>query len=154
MSLFSSLPQPEKPVDFSQPLAERMRPRTLAEFVGQQQLVGEGRVLRRIIEGRGALPSLIFWGAPGTGKTTLARLLAVNARAAFEEASAVNAGRADDREHHDQHEQAQQDDAYKFPSVSHLKHLNFITSRSRRRSLLTRRVARLAIRAARARRSN
>jgi putative ATPase len=58
------------------PLAERMRPRTLEEFVGQTHLVGEGRVLRRLIEGSGALPSLILWGAPGTGKTTLARLLA------------------------------------------------------------------------------
>ena len=53
-----------------------MRPRNLAEFVGQTHLVGEGRILRRLIEGAGALPSLILWGAPGTGKTTLARLLA------------------------------------------------------------------------------
>src|SRR5258708_12392385 len=53
------------------PLADRMRPRTLAEFVGQQHLVGEGRVLRRLIEGGGTLPSLILWGPPGTGKPTL-----------------------------------------------------------------------------------
>src|ERR1043166_2143957 len=78
--------------DTAAPLAERMRPRTLAEFVGQQQLVGEGRVLRRIIEGRGALPSLIFWGAPGTGKTTLARLLARHIDADFVALSAVFSG--------------------------------------------------------------
>ncbi|MCA1817308.1 MAG: replication-associated recombination protein A [Acidobacteria bacterium] len=80
------------------PLAERMRPRTLAEFVGQQQLVGEGRVLRRIIEGRGALPSLVFWGAPGTGKTTLARLLARHIDADFVALSAVFSGVKDVRE--------------------------------------------------------
>jgi putative ATPase len=82
----------------SAPLAERMRPRTLAEFVGQQQLVGEGRVLRRIIEGRGALPSLILWGAPGTGKTTLARLLARQSDASFVALSAVFSGVKDLRE--------------------------------------------------------
>jgi putative ATPase len=74
------------------PLAERMRPRTLAEFVGQHHLVGEGRVLRRLIEGRGALPSLILWGAPGTGKTTLARLLAERSGARFVALSAVFSG--------------------------------------------------------------
>src|ERR1044072_4170964 len=65
------------------PLADRMRPRTLAEFVGQEQLVGEGRVLRRLIEGGATMPSLILWGPPGTGKTTLARLLAEKADARF-----------------------------------------------------------------------
>jgi putative ATPase len=80
------------------PLAERMRPRTLSEFVGQQQLVGEGRVLRRIIDGRGALPSLILWGAPGTGKTTLARLLARQSDANFVALSAVFSGVKDLRE--------------------------------------------------------
>ncbi|HJU55595.1 MAG TPA: replication-associated recombination protein A [Pyrinomonadaceae bacterium] len=74
------------------PLADRMRPRDLSEFVGQSHLVGEGRVLRRLIEGKGALPSLILWGAPGTGKTTLARLLAEKSGAEFVALSAVFSG--------------------------------------------------------------
>ncbi|HBB96444.1 MAG TPA: AAA family ATPase [Blastocatellia bacterium] len=74
------------------PLAERMRPRTLNEFVGQEQLVGEGRVLRRLIEGGTAMPSLILWGPPGTGKTTLARLLAEKTDARFIALSAVFSG--------------------------------------------------------------
>ena len=74
------------------PLADRMRPRTLSEFVGQEQLVGEGRVLRRLIEGGTAMPSLILWGPPGTGKTTLARLLAEKTDARFIALSAVFSG--------------------------------------------------------------
>jgi putative ATPase len=74
------------------PLADRVRPRTLSEFVGQEQLVGEGRVLRRLIEGGGTLPSLILWGPPGTGKTTLARLLAERTDARFVALSAVFSG--------------------------------------------------------------
>src|SRR5260221_1035876 len=65
------------------PLADRMRPRTLGEFVGQEHLVGDGRVLRRLIESGGTLPSMILWGPPGTGKTTLARLLAEKTDARF-----------------------------------------------------------------------
>jgi putative ATPase len=76
----------------SAPLADRMRPRTLSEFVGQEHLVGEGRVLRRLIEGGSALPSLILWGPPGTGKTTLARLLAERTDARFVALSAVFSG--------------------------------------------------------------
>jgi putative ATPase len=76
----------------SGPLADRMRPRTLSEFVGQEQLVGEGRVLRRLIEGGGTLPSLVLWGPPGTGKTTLARLLAEKTSARFIALSAVFSG--------------------------------------------------------------
>ncbi|HEX5708497.1 MAG TPA: replication-associated recombination protein A, partial [Pyrinomonadaceae bacterium] len=79
------------------PLAERMRPRDLAEFVGQRQLIGEGRVLRRLLEGEGALPSLILWGGPGTGKTTLARLLARKSDAHFVQLSAVFSGVKDVR---------------------------------------------------------
>src|SRR5260221_11609006 len=65
------------------PLADRMRPRALTEFVGQEHLVGDGRVLRRLIESGGTLPSMILWGPPGTGKTTLARLLAEKNDARF-----------------------------------------------------------------------
>src|SRR5437660_675591 len=74
------------------PLPDRMRPRTLTEFVGQDQLVGEGRVLRRLIEAGGILPSLILWGPPGTGKTTLGRLLAEKTDAEFVALSAVFSG--------------------------------------------------------------
>ena len=74
------------------PLADRMRPEELSEFVGQEHLVGEGRVLRRLIEGGGTLPSMIFWGPPGTGKTTLARLLANRTSANFVALSAVFSG--------------------------------------------------------------
>ena len=74
------------------PLANRMRPRSLSEFVGQDHLVGEDRILRRLIEGSGMLPSLILWGAPGTGKTTLGRLLADKSGARFVPLSAVFSG--------------------------------------------------------------
>jgi putative ATPase len=80
-----------------QPLAERMRPRTLAEFVGQAHVLGPGKLLRRALEGR-ELPSLILWGPPGTGKTTLGRLLAAEAGARFVALSAVMAGVKDLRE--------------------------------------------------------
>ncbi len=76
------------------PLAARMRPRTLDEFVGQEHLVGEGRILRRLIEA-GQLPSIILWGPPGSGKTTLARIVARMADADFAAVSAVSAGVAD-----------------------------------------------------------
>ena len=80
------------------PLAERMRPRSLAEFVGQEHLVGKGRILRRLVEGGAGLPSLILWGAPGTGKTTLARLLAENSGLHFIALSAVFSGVKDLRD--------------------------------------------------------
>ncbi len=76
------------------PLAARMRPRTLAEFVGQAHLIGEGRALRRAIESD-RVPSMILWGPPGTGKTTLAEVIARTTGAAFVALSAVSAGVAD-----------------------------------------------------------
>ncbi len=76
------------------PLAARMRPRDLTELLGQDHLVGEGRVLRRAIEA-GQLPSFILWGPPGTGKTTLAAIAARRAGARFVALSAVSAGVAD-----------------------------------------------------------
>jgi putative ATPase len=72
----------------SQPLADRMRPRTLGEFVGQQELLGPGKPLRRMIE-EDRLTSLILWGPPGSGKTTLARLIAGQTKAQFAPFSAV-----------------------------------------------------------------
>jgi putative ATPase len=74
-----------------QPLAERMRPRTLAEVVGQGHVLGPGKLVRRALEAKN-LPSLILWGPPGTGKTTLARLLAAEVGARFVAVSAVMAG--------------------------------------------------------------
>ena len=76
------------------PLAERMRPATFDEFVGQAHILGEDRVLRRAIE-IDRVPSILFWGPPGSGKTTLARLIATVTRAYFEPVSAVSAGVAD-----------------------------------------------------------
>src|SRR6202011_1130478 len=77
-----------------EPLAARMRPRTLDEFVGQEQIVGRGRALRRAIESD-QVPSMILWGPPGTGKTTLARIVAQQTGAHFAALSAVSAGVAD-----------------------------------------------------------
>ena len=87
-------PEPEGPptLDPESPLAERMRPRSLEEFVGQAHLVGEGRLVRKLVEGGGPLPSLIFWGGPGSGKTTLAHLLAQRVKARFVALSAVLSG--------------------------------------------------------------
>jgi putative ATPase len=76
------------------PLAARMRPRTLDEFVGQDDILGPGRALRRAIE-TDAVPSMILWGPPGTGKTTLAELVARTTGAHYERISAVSAGVAD-----------------------------------------------------------
>jgi putative ATPase len=78
------------------PLAARMRPRNLTEFIGQEEVVGEGRLLRRAIEAD-RLSSLIFYGPPGTGKTTLAEIIARTTRSDFERLNAVTAGVADIR---------------------------------------------------------
>src|SRR5690606_19842885 len=79
------------------PLADRMRPRTLDEVVGQPHLLGPGKPLREMLE-RGIVASLIFWGPPGTGKTTLGRLIASHTDRAFVPFSAVTEGVARDRE--------------------------------------------------------
>ena len=88
--------EPE-PVRRNAPLADRMRPRTLDEFLGQRQIVGPGRLLRRAIEAD-RLTSCIFYGPPGTGKTTLASIIARTTNAAFEKMNAVTSGVADVRE--------------------------------------------------------
>jgi ATPase related to the helicase subunit of the Holliday junction resolvase len=80
----------------ARPLAERVRPRNLDEFVGQHQLLGEGKVLRTLIE-QDELASLIFWGPPGVGKTTLARIIARKTQAHFINFSAVTSGIKDIR---------------------------------------------------------
>jgi putative ATPase len=79
------------------PLADRMRPRTLDEFVGQEKIIGRGRALRRIIE-EDRLQSLIFWGPPGTGKTTFASVIAERTAARFIPFSAVSSGIKEVRE--------------------------------------------------------
>jgi putative ATPase len=91
MSLFQPIPNAENPGDRTRPLADRMRPRTLDEFVGQEHLVAAGKPLRTQIE-RDDTGSLIFWGPPGTGKTTLAQIIARMTKAEFIEFSAVLAG--------------------------------------------------------------
>jgi putative ATPase len=73
------------------PLAERMRPRTLDEYIGQEHLTGAGRLLRRAVESD-RIPSMILWGPPGTGKTTLARIIALRTGASFEAVSATDSG--------------------------------------------------------------
>ena len=90
MSLFNSIPS-NPAVEAQRPLAERMRPRTLDEFVGQEQILGPGKPLRTQIE-RDDPGSMIFWGPPGVGKTTLAKIIANITKAEFIEFSAVLAG--------------------------------------------------------------
>ena len=79
----------ESPME--EPLAARLRPRDLDEFYGQEHLLGQGKVLRRLIE-QDKVGSMIFWGPPGVGKTTLARIIARRTKAKFIDFSAVTSG--------------------------------------------------------------
>jgi putative ATPase len=91
MGLFQPTPSVDSATDRTRPLADRMRPRTLEEYAGQEHLIGPGKPLRTQVE-RDDTGSLIFWGPPGTGKTTLAKIIARMTKAEFIEFSAVLAG--------------------------------------------------------------
>jgi putative ATPase len=91
MSLFQPIPNAGGNADATRPLADRMRPRTLDEYMGQEHLIGPGKPLRTQVD-RDDTGSLIFWGPPGTGKTTLAKIIANMTKAEFIEFSAVLAG--------------------------------------------------------------
>jgi putative ATPase len=91
MGLFETIPKPGTGTDAERPLADRMRPRTLEEFAGQQHILAPGKPLRLQIE-RDDTGSLIFWGPPGVGKTTLAQIIAHRTQADFVEFSAVLSG--------------------------------------------------------------
>ncbi|MDD7636230.1 MAG: AAA family ATPase, partial [Clostridiales bacterium] len=86
MSLFD-----DRTMHMSAPLASRLRPESFADFVGQEHLLGEGKMLRQLIE-RDQISSMIFWGPPGVGKTTLAGIIAGQTKANFINFSAVTSG--------------------------------------------------------------
>ena len=93
MALFNTdAPKPQD--DSFRPLADRMRPLSLKEFVGQRHLLGDGKILRRAIEAD-QLASMILWGPPGSGKTTLARIIARETGSIFYATSAVTSGVAE-----------------------------------------------------------
>ena len=98
------------------PLAERLRPKTLNEYIGQKHLVGEGAILRQMIE-RGTLSSFILWGPPGVGKTTLARIIAHQLERPFYTLSAVTSGVKEVREVIDKAKRVVQNSAGLFSVV-------------------------------------
>ena len=85
--------QMKKTLRSEAPLAARMRPRTLDEYIGQEEILGEGKLLRRAIEADRLFSSIILWGPPGTGKTTLAMVIANQTQSHFETLSAVLDGK-------------------------------------------------------------
>jgi putative ATPase len=91
MTLFDKFENNKSKSSSNSPLADRMRPKDLDEFVGQEHLVGENKVLRRMIN-EDKLFSIIFWGPPGCGKTTLAKIIAKKTKSRFISFSAVTAG--------------------------------------------------------------
>jgi len=102
-------------MELDRPLAERMRPKKLAEVVGQQHILGDGKLIPRLVNS-GQPFSLIFWGPPGSGKTTLARIIANEMKADFIELSAVTAGKADVAKVVERARANQQGDTTKAPS--------------------------------------
>ena len=81
----------------NEPLAERIRPKSLEDYISQQHLVGKNGILTKLIQ-QGVIPSLIFWGPPGIGKTTLANIIATTSKRPFYTLSAINAGVKDVRD--------------------------------------------------------
>ena len=96
MELFDQHNVQKKSTHSAAPLAERVRPTTIAEFMGQQHLLGEGKPLRVLIE-RGEVPSMVLWGPPGSGKTTIARIIARHTKHEFFQLNAVSSGVQDVR---------------------------------------------------------